>query len=455
LNFTATATNAAFHTISGQVTENGVALAGVTVTLSGSQPGLRITDSNGNYSFELAGGGNYTLTPSLIGFNFGPASQTFNALGANQTANFAATRQSFVVTNANNHGTGSLRDAIVNANATIGKDTIVFNIPGPGVKTIALLNALPDIIDAVVIDGTTQPGYTGTPLVELDGLAITTGSVGGLNIKAGGSTVRGLAIGNFRNNAGILLNNCDNNLIQGNYLGVGADGTTARANQRGIVLTNSSNNVIGGTAASARNVISGNGGSGIDIAGNGNVVQGNFIGTNAAGTAAIAQPGGVGIFNLSSTDNLIGGTAAGAGNLISGHQFGIQTNGKGTTIQGNLIGTDVTGTKKIPNTTAAVQVFGENMLVGGVTPGARNVISGNANGVFVRGAGSKVQGNYIGTDITGTLALGNAGNGVTAGEGALIGGTTPEATQHHFCKWRFWKRCARPGRLRCVSYCAG
>jgi hypothetical protein len=427
LNFTATATNAAFHTISGQVTENGVALAGVTVTLSGSQPGLRITDSNGNYSFELAGGGNYTLTPSLIGFNFGPASQTFNALGANQTANFAATRQSFVVTNANNHGTGSLRDAIVNANATIGKDTIVFNIPGPGVKTIALLNALPDITDAVVIDGTTQPGYTGTPLVELDGLAITTGSVGGLNIKAGGSTVRGLAIGNFRNNAGILLNNCDNNLIQGNYLGVGADGTTARANQRGIVLTNSSNNVIGGTAASARNVISGNGGSGIDIAGNGNVVQGNFIGTNAAGTAAIAQPGGVGIFNLSSTDNLIGGTAAGAGNLISGHQFGIQTNGKGTTIQGNLIGTDVTGTKKIPNTTAAVQVFGENMLVGGVTPGARNVISGNANGVFVRGAGSKVQGNYIGTDITGTLALGNAGNGVTAGEGALIGGTTPEA----------------------------
>lgn len=87
LNFTATATNAAFYTISGQVTENGVALAGVTVTLSGSQPGLRTTDSNGNYSFELAGGGNYTVTPSLLGFNFGPVNQTFNTLSANQTVN--------------------------------------------------------------------------------------------------------------------------------------------------------------------------------------------------------------------------------------------------------------------------------------------------------------------------------------------------------------------------------
>src|SRR5688572_30515648 len=426
LNFTATATNATFHTISGQVTENGVALAGVTVTLGGSQPGLRITDSNGNYSFELAGGGNYTVTPSLLGFNFGPTNQTFNNLSANQTANFSATRQSFVVTNPNNHGTGSLRDAIVNANATIGKDTIVFNIPGPGVKTINVLNALPDITDPVVIDATTQPGYAGTPLVEIDGLAISS-AANGLTIKAGGSTVRGLSIGNFRNNAGVLLNACDNNLIQGNYLGVAADGTTARQNSRGIVLTNSSNNVIGGTTAAARNVISGNAASGIDITGNDNVIQGNFIGTNAAGTAQLSQPGGVGISNPSSTNNLIGGTAAGAGNLISGHQFGISSQGTATTIQGNLIGTDITGTQKIPNSTRGIQAFGENTLVGGLTPGARNVISGNNDGVFIRGAGSKVQGNYIGTDITGTLALGNNGNGVTAGEGALVGGTVPEA----------------------------
>ena len=426
LDFTATATGAAFHTISGQVTENGVALANVTVTLSGSQPGLRTTDSSGNYSFELASGGNYTVTPSLIGFNFGPASRTFNNLSANQAANFAATRQSFVVTNVNNHGIGSLREAIINANATIGTDTIVFNIPGPGVKVISLLIALPEITDRVVIDATTQPGYAGSPLIEVDGLGI--GASNGLVIRAGGSTVRGLAVVNFVGSAGILLEFCDNNTIQGNYLGLAANGTTAKPNARGLLLNNSNSNLIGGTTAAARNVMSGNGGGGILIGGNANVVQGNFIGTNAAGTAAVPQPGGVSIFEATSVDNIIGGTAPGAGNLISGNDFGVSSSGHGTIIQGNLIGTDITGTNRIGNDDRAVGVFGLNMLVGGLTPGARNIISGNqGDGVFIRGEGSKLQGNYIGTDITGTLALGNRGNGVMAGETALIGGTEPAA----------------------------
>ncbi len=173
LNFTATPTNATFHTIGGQITNNGTGLAGVTVTLSGSQSGLRTTDANGNYSLDLAAGGNYTLTPSLLGFTFGPVNLTFNNLSAPQTANFNATRQNFVVTNTNNHGAGSLRDAIVNANATVGTDTITFNIPGPGVKTINLVNQLPDITDPVAIDATTQPGYAGSPLIEINGVAIS------------------------------------------------------------------------------------------------------------------------------------------------------------------------------------------------------------------------------------------------------------------------------------------
>jgi parallel beta-helix repeat protein len=276
----------------------------------------------------------------------------------------------------------------------------------------------------VVIDASTQPGYAGTPLVEIDGLAIIDSFSNGLTIKAGGSTVRGLAIGNVRNSAGIQLVGCDNNVIQGNYIGIGADGTTQRQNNRGVVLFNSSNNLIGGTTAAARNVISGNQSAGIDVvAGSSNVIQGNFLGTNAAGTAQLFNPSGVSIQSLSSINNLVGGTAAGAGNLISGNSFGISTQGTGTTIQGNLIGTDITGTKKIPNSTRGIQAIGDNMLVGGLTPGARNVISGNNDGVYIRGAGGKVQGNFIGTDITGTQALGNTSNGVTAGEGALIGGT--------------------------------
>lgn len=428
LNFTATPTAATFHTISGQIANNGTALAGVTVTLSGSQAGLRTTDANGNYSFELAAGGNYTLTPSLLGFTFGPVNLTFNNLSASQTANFNAMRQNFVVTNTNNHGAGSLRDAIVNANATVGTDTIVFNIPGPGVKTINLVNQLPDITDAIVIDATTQPGYAGSPLVEINGVAIS--GTRGLVIKAGGSTVRGLAIGNFSSGSAIFVTNCDNNVFQANYLGLDAAGTTARANSVGLFLSNSSNNLVGGTTAAVRNVISGNTTNGISLFGSNNVVQGNYIGTNATGSAAVGFGlNGIEISGVGVSNNLIGGTSPGAGNVISGIARGISIFATGTTIQGNLIGTDATGTQRINGSGTGILTFqATNTVVGGLTPGARNIISGNGgNGVFLSGAGSKLQGNYIGTDITGTLPLGNSNTGVVAGNGAVIGGTTPEA----------------------------
>src|SRR6185503_4637815 len=126
-----------------------------------------------------------------------------------------------------------------------GRDTIVFNISGSGVKVIRLLEALPEITDPVVIDGTTQPGYTGSPLIELDGTLIIPGATG-LVIKAGGSTVKGLAIGNFSDGTGLLLSGCNNNVIQGNHIGIDATGTTSRPNDAGIVLSNSSNNLIGG-----------------------------------------------------------------------------------------------------------------------------------------------------------------------------------------------------------------
>ena len=421
LNFTTAASGASFVTISGKVTENGAGLAGVTITLSGAQSGLRTTDSNGNYSFELLAGANYTVTPSLLGFTFAPPNQSF-LLNAAQVANFPASRQSFVVTNANNHGAGSLREAITNANATAGADTIVFNIPGPGIKTISLLTPLPDITDPVVIDATTQPGYAGTPLVELDGTLVSNSN--GLLIKAGGTTVRGLAIGKF--DVGIYVNGCDNNTIQATYIGVDATGTTARSNHTGIRLIGS-NNLIGGAIAAARNVISGSTFAGLEIGGNNNIIQGNRIGTNAAGTIAIPNATGVSIPSSPWTNNLIGGTTAGAGNLISGNAKGIDTGGTGTIIQGNLIGTDAAGTSSVSNNTG-INARGLNILVGGLTAAARNIISGNlGDGISIAGAGTKLQGNYIGTDITGALALGNGGSGVVAGDNVLIGGLVPEA----------------------------
>ena len=423
LDFTATATGAAFYTVSGQVTENGAGIPGVTITLSGSQPGLRTTDSNGNYSFELAGGGNYTVTPSMIGFSFTPSNHTFNNLSAVQVANFAATRQNFVVTNDNNHGAGSLREAILNANATPGIDTVSFNIPGGGIKNIKLLTALPDVTEQIIIDATTQPGYAGSPLIEVDG-AISNGN--GLTIKASNSTVKGLAIINFGNGIGLWLNASNNNVVQGNYIGVDATGTVARANNVGISVTTSSNNLIGGTTAAARNVISSNRFTGIEINGNSNLIQGNFIGTNAAGTVALNNNNGINIGSPQFMNNVIGGTAPGAGNLISGNSRAIFASGTGTIIQGNLVGTDVTGTIRLPNS-SGISAFGENILVGGQTAAARNIISGNnSEGISIGGTGTVLQGNYIGTDITGTVALNN-GTGVLASNSALIGGTVAAA----------------------------
>jgi hypothetical protein len=423
LNFNALVSDQPFYPISGQVTDKGVGLAGVTVTLSGSQTGLRTTDSNGNYSFELIVGGNYTVTPSLLGFAFSPPSQTFNSLSGPQTANFTATRQSFVVTTDSNHGAGSLREAMTNANATPGLDTIVFNIPGPGVKVINLQLPLPEITDPVVIDASTQPGYAGAPLIEINGSQASTGS--GLVIKASGTTIRGLAINRFQD-SGIFIRLANNNVIQGNYIGLNVNGTGSQFNSRaGILLSESSNNLIGGTTAAARNVISGNSFEGIELIGDNNLIQGNFIGTNPAGAAAI--PNGIDGIEVSGTNNLIGGTTPGAGNLISGNQRGLTIRGPGNTVQGNLIGTDVTGTKKVGNM-SGIDAGAENTLIGGLTPGARNIISGNDfDGVAFGGNGSKLQGNFIGTDITGTLDLGNGGSGVVAGTNALIGGNVPEA----------------------------
>lgn len=359
-----------------------------------------------------------------------PTSHNFNNPSINQpvssqTASLIGNTQIFVVTNVNDQGAGSFREAITSANAQPGTDTITFDIPEPGVKVITLLTPLPEITDPVVISADAQPGYVGAPLIELDGTNAGS-AASGLVIAAGPTTIRGFAIGGFQT-AGILLRSCNNNLIEGNYVGVDATGTLARSNNIGIELANSSGNLIGGTVAAMRNVISGNLSYGVKGDGNStsNMVQGNFIGTNAAGTGAILsinnQSTGV---LLGGSNNLIGGASPGAGNLISGNQFGISS---GNTIQGNLIGTDVTGTSKVPNQIGIRALGGTHTLIGGLTPEARNVISGNLlYAVIFSGNGSKLQGNFIGTDITGTLALGN-GQGVFSGNQALIGGTVPEA----------------------------
>ncbi len=184
----------------------------------------------------------------------------------------------------------TLRAAIQEANALGGADTINFSIPPTGAKTISPLSALPAITEAVTIDGTTQPGFAGSPIIELNG-AGAGASVNGIAVTAGtGSTIKGLVINSF-NASGILLQSASGaNIVQGNYIGTNIAGTAAMGNGgNGVsVLNGSPNNLIGGTAAGTRNVISANL-RGVLLTGSGNAVAGNYIGTDAAGAADLGN----------------------------------------------------------------------------------------------------------------------------------------------------------------------
>ena len=236
------------------------------------------------------------------------------------------------------------------------------------------------------------------------------------------------------------------NQVEGNYIGLNAAGTLAVSNTfAGVeVFDGAQSNLIGGYVAGARNIISGNGNGGVSLAETnttGNVVAGNYIGLNPAGTAAIGNNGaGVQIYNDAAT-NLIGGTQAGAGNVISGNIYqGVEIGSLGTTdagnvIQGNWIGLSAAGTNAVPNDHGGVGIFyGANFnVIGGTTSAARNVISGNTSqGVSIGYSptyGNIVEGNYIGLNPAGTVAIPNTESGVDIfnANSNVIGGTTDGA----------------------------
>ncbi|HEX3449182.1 MAG TPA: hypothetical protein VHS97_13065, partial [Isosphaeraceae bacterium] len=168
----------------------------------------------------------------------------------------------------------SLRWAIDNVNADSTPDTIQFAIPGSGVQSIRLISALPPIVNTVAIDGSSQPNYMGSPLIQLDGSTLGPGS-DGLVISAGQSTVMGLAVVGFSGSA-IVLNAPGGDVIEANYLGVTAAGGQASPNGTGITVSSSASNTIGGPAGQA-NVISGNSGNGIVIQTGSKSADGTFI----------------------------------------------------------------------------------------------------------------------------------------------------------------------------------
>jgi Calx-beta domain len=345
---------------------------------------------------------------------------------------FAAT--TFTVINTNDSGPGSLRQAMLDANAAAGADTIVFNIPGAGAHTISPLMPLPTITDAVTINGTTQPGFNGAPIIELNG---SSAGGDGLLITTGNCVIQGLVINHFSGNNIKISMTSGNSVIKGNYLGTDITGSIGTGSG-GLRIEYSSHNIIGGTEAGARNVIT----DGISLyRSNDNQVVGNYIGINAAGTAALGNSSqGVSIFE--SSNNIVGGTTPEARNVISGHasvgigisgsnlQGGAATN---NLVQGNYIGTNAAGTAAVGNGGGGVSILeSSGNIIGGTAAGARNLISGNGGGISVGSSSStdnRIEGNYIGTDLNGTNAISNTGSGITLTNSTrtVIGGTTAAA----------------------------
>jgi len=331
----------------------------------------------------------------------------------------------------------TLRAAIQEANATPTPDSITFAIAS-GPKTIVPTSPLPMIQRPATVDATTQPGFAGTPIIELNGTSAGTGAaVHGLHITGGSTTIRGFVINRFEGR-GILIELSGGNVIEGNYIGTNLAGTAASANGvDGIQINGSPNNRIGGTSLAQRNIVSGNARHGVSVnsaGATGNVIEGNRIGIGFDSDGTLSVPNafdGVAI-TTDANNNTIG-----AGNVISGnsrHGVHLTTGAANNVVKGNVIGTNSAGTAAVGNAGDGVELVGAiNNTIGGTAAGTGNVISGNAgDNILISGTGTNgniIQGNHIGTDTAGTAALSlSAGPGVEilgGPDGTVIGSSTP------------------------------
>ncbi|MBI4751827.1 MAG: VCBS repeat-containing protein [Acidobacteria bacterium] len=345
---------------------------------------------------------------------------------------------------------GDLRYCITQANLSAGADSINFAIPGSGVQTITLASGLPFITQPLTIDGYTQTGASANTQavgsdavlrieINADALAVNTPAVP-FNNGSAGSRIRGLVINRANDNqaSAITFNQSSTGMVDGNFLGTSADGTTSLPNNRSVTIFNASTITIGGTTPQARNVISG-GASSVNInvnGGSGHLIQGNYVGLNAAGTATIDAGFETGIFLLgaTTTNGFVGGTAAGAGNVVGVRGIGVYVAdfSSNMTVQQNLVGLNATGTASLAATATGMQVEDSaSALVGGTTAAARNVVGGTGLGVTVvdTSTSALIQGNYFGTNSAGTTAIANSvGVSITRNTtGHTIGGTAAGA----------------------------
>ena len=414
------------------------------------------TDSNGDFSFEFALPGGPIPAGRFV---------TSTATGPDGTSEFSAavevstTVATFVVTNTSDSGPGSLRQAILDANAATAPAMIAFQIPssdggfidvdnGSGltgedadddVFRISPATNLPALNNVngqpITLNATTQHSLTGDtnpngPEIELDGSNLSGGAVGlwlGSNV-----TVRGLNVHSFPT-VGIFAPGPATNVhVAGNYVGTDPTGRIAMPNRgiAGVSFSGATNSVLGGPNLEDRNIISGNAVHGVELAAASDItLQNNYVGTDPNGTMAV--PNGQGVQIVNSSNVFLG--AGGVGNVVSGNTNGgvwVSANSNAVSIQNNYIGTDASGTDDVGNGGDGILSFSgaTNLTIGG-GESRRNIISGNDNmGIRTQGGTTNVtiQGNYVGLNAAGTEAIPNGVHGIeiSSTTNATIGGST-------------------------------
>jgi parallel beta-helix repeat protein len=332
----------------------------------------------------------------------------------------SATSETFVVTTVNDTGDGSLRKAITDANANPGLDIIDFDIAGGGMQTISpLFIPLPTIYDPVLIDGATQPGYSGTPLIRLSGTSMNGYNM--LNVYTDDCVIRGLDITDVHGGTGIVLSG-DTNTVVGNFFGLDPSGTMIAGIEYNGVIIEGSGNHIGGTLPQNRNCFAGTGSPAIALTGTvakGNIVEGNFVGTDLTGTVNLGTEAESVILINGASDNMIGGTASGARNIFAGSSLasGISIVGAFTdrdSIVGNYIGTDVTGRKAFGHHGNGIFLTGtDSTVIGGLSLNAGNLICGNGGNTYPAiyldstSLRTQILGNSIGIGADGLTSIPN------------------------------------------------
>jgi len=313
-------------------------------------------------------------------------------------------------------GACSLRDAVAAADLTAAADTITFNITGAGPHIITLGAPLIPVTGNIIFDATGEAACGQAHCVELNGAGAVPSA---LTLTTSNNTVRGFVIRNFTGPGIIIVGvGVTGNVIANNFIGLDGTGTLAAGNGTGVAIAlGATGNTIGGTVATDRNVISGNGATGgvsIDGAGaSSNFVRGNYIGTNAAGTGAVGNAGGgvrIGSVAPGPTTNVIG-----PGNIISGNGAnGVLITGAGTNanrVQGNCIGLRPDCALPLPNVLDGVDIEAgaASNSVGGTLPGAGNNIGFNGDDGVAIGEGAAA-GNF--NTVTRNAIFLNTGLGI-------------------------------------------